>query len=130
MQRILRAKAGVPAQQLSELSTLMEVPHGKLLAWTGISSAKDKRMLRVNGALNLGESERVLGLARLVGLVAKIVAESGTIENFNAASWTARWLDRPNPSLGGRNPGELMSTADGRQLVESLAAMMQSGAYA
>lgn len=68
-------------------------------------------------------------MARLVGLVAKIVSESGNADDVEVARWTARWLDRPNPALGGRLPGELMDTADGRQMVASLITRMQSCAY-
>lgn len=60
----------------------------------------------------------------------KIVAESGTPDGFDAARWTADWLEEPNPALGGRPPGEFMDTADGRALVSGLVAQMQSGAYA
>jgi uncharacterized protein (DUF2384 family) len=75
------------------------------------------------------DKERAPSVARLVRLVEKIVAESGNLENFDAARWTERWLDRPNAALGGRLPAELMQTEDGRQVVESIVARMQSGAY-
>jgi uncharacterized protein (DUF2384 family) len=56
--------------------------------------------------------------------------ESGEPEGFDAATWTANWLEEPNAALGGRAPGEFMDTADGRSLVAGLVAQMQSGAYA
>lgn len=80
--------------------------------------------------LNQDESERVLGIARLVGQVDNMVRESGNPEGFNAATWVAKWLDRPQPALGGMRPAELMDTADGRGIVSDLIARMQSGAYA
>lgn len=73
--------------------------------------------------------KRAPHIARLVGLVEKIVTESGNPENFDAARWTARWLSRPSPALGGRRPAELMRTPDGQRVVESIVARMQSGAY-
>lgn len=75
------------------------------------------------------ETERTAHVARLVGLVERIVAESGNPQHFDAVQWTERWLDRPNAALGGRRPAELMQTAGGRQVVESIVARMQSGAY-
>ena len=80
--------------------------------------------------LSQDESERALGIARLVGEVQKVVSESGNPEGFDAARWTADWLEEPNEALGGRPPGEFMDTADGRDLVSGLVAKMQSGAYA
>lgn len=124
-----RVKAGVPARQLLELSELMGMPPERLLTWVGISRASARRSRRADAMLSSAEGEGLLAIARVVGLVAKIVAESGSPETFDAAGWTARWLDRPNPAVGGRAPGDLMATTDGRQVVESLVARMQSGAY-
>lgn len=129
LDRIGRVRRGVPARWLSELSASMGVPREKLLSWIGISNSTAELKLRGNSSLSLGDGERTLGMARVVGLVAKIVAESGDFEDFNAAEWTGRWLDRPNAALGGRFPGDLMDTADGRQIVASLILKMQSGAY-
>ena len=83
-----------------------------------------------DGVLSQDESERALGIACLVGQVQKIVSESGEIEGFDAARWTAQWLEEPNAALGGKPPGEFMDTGDGRALVAGLVAQMQSGAYA
>jgi uncharacterized protein (DUF2384 family) len=79
--------------------------------------------------LSQDESERALGIARLIGLVEKIVGESGEPAGFDAARWTAAWLERPNNALAGKTPGDFMDTADGRALVAGLVAQMQSGAY-
>ena len=80
--------------------------------------------------LSQDESERALGITSLVGQVQKIVSESGSPDGFDAARWTADWLEEPNDALGGRAPGEFMDTSDGRALVSGLVAQMQSGAYA
>mgnify|MGYP000864361981 FL=1 len=127
--RIQRLKAGVPATQLSELAAAMGIPRQKLFGWVGMSSATAKRRLRADAVLSMSEGERLLGVMRLIGLVEKIVVESGNPENFDAARWAARWLDRPNAALGGRSPGEFVDTEDGRQIVASLISRMQSGAY-
>ena len=81
-------------------------------------------------ALSQDEGERVLGMARLVGLVETIVHESGNAEGFDAARWVARWLERPHPALAGRRPAELMDTAEGREILFKLVGQMQSAAYA
>ena len=51
-------------------------------------------------------------------------------EAFDAAGWLAAWLDEPVPALGGRRPGELLDTAEGRALVSRLLMQMQAGTYA
>jgi putative toxin-antitoxin system antitoxin component (TIGR02293 family) len=88
------------------------------------------RKVRVNKRLNLDESERVMGIARLVGQAQSLVQESGGPPDFDPARWLADWLDRPLPALGGQRPAELMDTAEGRALVSDLLAQQQSGAYA
>jgi uncharacterized protein (DUF2384 family) len=76
------------------------------------------------------QGERVAALAKMIGQVQTMVAESGNPEGFDAAQWLASWLERSVPALGGRCPGEYMDTAEGRELLSQLLAMSQSGAYA
>jgi len=76
------------------------------------------------------QSERVIGLAKLVGQVETMVRESGDPTGFDAARWVSAWLNQPNPALGGRRPIELMGTVTGQEVVSGLLARMQSGAYA
>ena len=123
-------KEGVPARLLITLATDMHVPRERLYGWLGIARATANRKVQADEVLSQDESERALGIARLVGQVEKIVGESGNAEGFDAAPWTAAWLQRPNPALGGKAPGDFMDTADGRALVSGLIAQMQSGAYA
>ena len=67
--------------------------------------------------------------AQLVAQVQKIVQESGNPEGFDAGRWVAQFLDAPSPALGGRRPRDFMSTSEGRTVVSTLIAQMQSGAY-
>ena len=130
MERIEAVRQGVPAQVLATLADNMRVTRDQVFAWAGIPRATANRKLRASAPLSQDESERVLGIARLVGLVEQVVAESGTPEDFDAATWTAAWLAQPVAALGGKRPGEFIDTADGRDLVAGLIAQMQSGAYA
>jgi uncharacterized protein (DUF2384 family) len=72
----------------------------------------------------------MIGIMDLVGQVEKMVTESGDKEAFDAAKWTAQWLDESNSAPGGRTPGDLLDSAEGRTIVSRLVAQMQSGAYA
>jgi putative toxin-antitoxin system antitoxin component (TIGR02293 family) len=130
LERIELVKGGVPAGLLVRISEDMAIPKDRLYATIGLARATVNRKLRARQVLSREEGERVLGMARLVGQVETIVRESGNPEGFDAAKWVAAWLERPQPALGGRRPGELMDTADGRSLVHDLVARMQSGAYA
>ena len=130
VERIDVVRQGVPAQVLATLADDMQVTRDQVFAWAGIPRATANRKIRSSAALSQDESERVLGIARLVGLVEQVVAESGRPADFDAATWTAGWLAQSVAALGGKSPGDFMDTADGRDLVASLIAQMQSGAYA
>lgn len=83
----------------------------------------------MNGKRSPDESERLLGVATLMGQAQRIVEESGNPDSFDPATWTAKWLESPLPALGGKAPGEFLDTADGRELVSQLLLRQQSGAY-
>lgn len=129
-ERIGLVKHGLPASILVALSRDMAVSRDNLYGWLGIPRATANRKVKADDLLSKDESESALGLARLVGLVEQIVAESGDPASFDAATWTASWLQAAHPALGGRKPADYMDTADGRELVAGLVRQMQSGAYA
>lgn len=130
IERIGIVKKGLPARLLTRLADDMNVSRERLYAWLGIPRTTANRKVKDDEILSQDESERVLGIASLVGQVQRIVRESGGPRDFDAARWTADWLEEANAALGGRTPGEFMDTSDGRTLVSGLVARMQSGAYA
>lgn len=130
MQRVALVKKGVPARYTGVLAAGMRMSKDKFYSTVGLSRATVDRKVKVNKRLNPDESERVIGIARLVGQAQSLVEESGGPADFDAARWLAEWLDHPLPALGGRRPVEFMDTTDGRALVSDLLAQQQSGAYA
>lgn len=130
MLRVDLVKQGVPPEALGVLAKDMGITKEQLYGTLGVPRATMERKLRERKRLSQDESERVVGIARLVGQVERMVQESGDGEDFDAARWVAAWLDRSLPALGGSRPGALMDTAEGREIVSSLVAQIQSGAYA
>lgn len=130
LERVKIVKRGVPASYVVTLAARMAIPKEKFYGTIGLARATVDRKVRTNQRLNQDESERVMGIARLVGHAQSLVQESGRPEKFDAARWVATWLDRPLPALGGKRPGDYMDTADGRSLVSDLLARQQSSAYA
>lgn len=129
LERIRIIKQRVPAKYIQILTAGMKMPKETLYGSLNLARATIDRKVLKKELLNQDESERVLGMTRLVGQADSMVRDSGTVEKFSAAEWVATWLQRPHPALGGRRPGELMDTADGRDLVTDLLARQQSGAY-
>ena len=101
-----------------------------LLSSLGLSRATISRKEKDATVLSRDESERVLGVEALVGLVQTMVEESGDPAGFDAAHWLARWLGTPLPALGGETPASYLDTFEGQKLVADLLSMSQSGAYA
>lgn len=128
--RIAVIRQGIPAAIVGELSTTMGLSKERLLGSLGLSRANISRKERAETTLSSDESERVLGIASLIGKVQKMVEESGDPTGFDAARWVADWLTKPLPALGGATPASYMDTFEGQKLVAELLAMAQSGAYA
>ncbi len=128
--RIAAIRKGIPASMVGELSSTMGMSKELLLGSLGLSRATISRKEKDETALSKDESERLLGVATLIGKVQTMVEESGDIAGFDAARWLADWLAKPLPALGGATPASYMDTFEGQKLVAELLSMSQSGAYA
>jgi putative toxin-antitoxin system antitoxin component (TIGR02293 family) len=130
LERVELVRAGVPAEVLIYLAEQMGISRERLYQTIGLPRSTGDRKVREGRVLDPDQGERVLGLARLIAQVERIVEESGDTEGFDAAGWVAQWLEDPLPALGGRRPGDLMDTAEGRSLVSNLIGQIQAASYA
>ncbi|QYF88215.1 DUF2384 domain-containing protein [Brevundimonas sp. PAMC22021] len=130
LDRIRLAKRGVSARDAKSLLSALAIPSGALHEALHLSVSTLNRRAKTAERLPVDESERVLGLARLIGQVEVMVAESGDADGFDVRDWTARWLTAPAGALGGLRPMDLMDTMEGQAMVSDTLARMQSGAYA
>lgn len=128
--RIRLIKRGVRAAAVSSLAKRMEWTKERFTQSLGLSIATIDRRVRDRENLTTQESERYIGLIKLIGQVQAVVEQSGDPGNFDAAQWFAQWLDKPLPALGGSRPVEYIDTSEGREMLSRLIAMAQSGAYA
>ena len=128
--RIAVIRQGIPASIISNLSTRMGMSKENLLGSLGLSRATISRKEKDASVLSKDESERVLGIETLIGMVQTMVEQSGDPTDFDAARWVSEWLTKPLPALGGETPASYMDTFEGQKLVAELLAMSQSGAYA
>jgi len=128
--RIRIIKRGVSPYVFTSLARWMDRSKEDLGKTLGLSVTTIDRKAKLGEKLSAEQGERVVGMAKLIGQVQAMVDESGEPDGFDAAQWVAGWLDTPVPALGGDRPAEYMDTAEGRELVSRLLAMMQSGAYA
>lgn len=129
-ERIAIIREGIPARQVADLAARMGTPKDRLIDLLRISRATLNRRARAHKPLPQDESERVLGLATLIGQVETMLSESGAPEGFDVAKWLAQWLKQPLPALGGRPAAEYLDTVEGQKMISQLLATAQSGAYA
>ena len=76
------------------------------------------------------DSEKVVGVAKLIGQVEEMVRQSGDMKDFDAPRWLAAWLQQAVPALGGARPIDLLDTLEGQAMISRLLSQIESGAYA
>lgn len=128
--RIGFIKRGVDARDLKRFIAAMHVDQKVMFDALNLKTATVNKKAASNQALSAEDSERVLGLAKLVGQLEDMVEESGDAVGFNAPEWLSSWLRQPLPALGGVNPIDLLDTMEGQALVSRTLAQIQSGAFA
>ena len=128
--RIALIRRGIPASTISRLSARMGMSKEFLLSSLGLSRATISRKEKDASLLSKDESERVLGVETLIGMVQAMVEQSGDPTGFDAARCVSDWLSKPLPALAGATPASYMDTFEGQKLVAELLSMTQSGAYA
>ena len=128
--RIALVKRGIPAGEVFKIAKTIGRPKERLMKMLGLPRATVDRKARAHQQLSIEHGQRLLGFSKLVGQVQVMVEQSGDPTGFDAAKWLGKWFERPLPALGGKCPAEYMDTSEGQQLVSSLIAKMQSGAYA
>ncbi len=130
LERITMINHGLRASEAKRIIADLAIGQGAALKALDLSPATFNRKAKQNQTLSPGESERVIGIAKLVGQLEAMVEDSGRPEGFDAAGWMAQWLREPLPALGGAPPLDLLNTMEGQALVSTALAQMQSGAYA
>lgn len=128
--RIDIIKKGLAASEATDIISRISWSKGEAMRAINISPATMNRWVRLQGRLPPAESERVLGVGRLLGQVEAMIEESGNPKGFDTSAWLTRWLGEPLSALGGARPLELLDTIEGQRLVSEALARMQSGAYA
>lgn len=130
--RIRLIKAGVPAAKAKRMITDLHLDQQVLLGALNLKTATVNRKAARGETLSPEDSERVIGIAKLVGQLEAMLEDSGsdTAAGFDALTWLSEWLRQPVPALGGAKPIDLLDTMEGQALVAQALAQMQSGAYA
>lgn len=124
-------RKGVPATFFKELSKTMEIPAGRIFHIVGLPKATVSRKVSSGGVIAGSGGQAAIGMAKLIAKAQEIAANSTEKDaaGFDAAKWLGKWIERPQPALGGRPPADLLDTPTGLEIVTKLLGAMESGAY-
>jgi putative toxin-antitoxin system antitoxin component (TIGR02293 family) len=129
-ERVNMIKGGVRAIEAKRIIADLAIAQGEGFGALKLSQATVNRKAAQDKTLSPDESERVIGMAKLIGQLQAMIEESGNPEGFDAPAWISRWLREPLPAFGGVRPVDLMDTMEGQAMVATALAQSQSGAYA
>jgi len=124
-------RAGVAGAFVKDLARRLEIRAQRMFDILGVPKATAEKKVAAGELLSGSGGRAALGIARLLGMASAIVSNSTAPEaaGFDAAKWLGRWLETPQPALGGRKPMELNDTPTGLQVVARLLGAIESGAY-
>jgi putative toxin-antitoxin system antitoxin component (TIGR02293 family) len=126
-------REGLSTAFVKQMANDLAIDQSVLTDSMGIARSTFTRKARKHEALSSGESAVALGLARIIGEIERVLAESGDpaqMATFDVTEWVGTWLREPVPALGGRPPLEFMDNPFGQETVLQLVGQMQSGAFA
>ena len=133
VERIGLIRQGVNAADFKVFVSRLDIQQEKIFTMLDIATATVNRKASRNEALSREDSEKVLGMAKLIGQVEAMLEASGdpaSTRDFDAARWLTHWMEAPLPALGGAAPSAYMDTIEGQEMIARLLALMQTGAYA
>jgi uncharacterized protein (DUF2384 family) len=131
--RIDLIRSGINAADFKAFVGRLDIQQEKIFYMLDIATATVNRKASRNEALSREDSEKVLGMAKLIGQVETMLEQSGDpdqMKNFDAARWLTRWMEESVPALAGASPSQYMDTIEGQEMISKLLAQMQTGAYA
>ena len=131
MQIVEIERTGVRGRFIKDLSKRMEIPASRIFSILGIPKATAEKKAAAGEMVAGSGGQAAIGMVKLLGIAQAIVANSTASEarDFDAAKWLGQWIERPQPSLGGRKPADLLDTPTGVEVVARLLGSIESGAY-
>ena len=131
MQLVEIERTGVPGFFIKDLSKRMEVPSSRIFRILGLPKATAEKKAAAGEMVAGRGGQAAIGMVKLLGIAQRIAANSTATDarDFDAAKWLGLWIERPQSSLGGRKPADLLDTPTGVEVVARLLGSIESGAY-
>ena len=131
MDQIALEREGLPAIVVASLAQAMAVSRVRMFEMMNVPRATMEKKI-AGGEVLTGVANRcALNLLRLLAHAREILHDSTSAEagRFDAARWLGRWIETPQPALGGKKPADLLDTEVGASMVDRTLGAMRSGAY-
>jgi putative toxin-antitoxin system antitoxin component (TIGR02293 family) len=124
-------RRGVEGRFLKDVSRRLDLPQMHVFDMLGVPKATAEKKVATGEVISGSGGQAAIGMARLIAKAQEIVANSTAdgARDFDAAKWLGKWLDVPQPALGGRKPSELVDTPTGLDVVLKVLGAIESGAY-
>ena len=131
MQIVEIERKGVLGSFIKDLSRRMAIPSSRIFSILGVPKATAEKKAAAGEMVTGRGGQAAIGMVKLLGIAQEIVANSTASEarGFDATKWLGQWIERPQPSLGGRKPADLLDTPTGVEVVARLLGSIESGAY-
>jgi putative toxin-antitoxin system antitoxin component (TIGR02293 family) len=130
MQLVEVERKGVGGRLLKDIALKMNIPTSRFFSIIGVPKATAEKKASGNQVVTGAGGQSALGMVRLLA-IAQSIADNSTadVSGFDAARWLGRWIERPQPALGGKKPAELLDTPTGVEVVSRVLGAIESGAY-
>jgi len=124
-------RQGVQGTFIKDLSKRMDLTTSRIFTILGVAKATAEKKAAAGELVTGRGGQAAIGMIKLLGIAQDIVENSTAPEakHFDAAKWLGQWIERPQPSLGGRKPADLIDTPTGVEMVARLLGSIESGTY-
>ena len=131
MDQVELEREGLPAVFLAGLAQVMAVPRTRIFEMMNLPRATMEKKISDDEVLTGVANRRALNLLRLLAHAREILKDSTSTEaeRFDVARWLGRWIETPQPALGGKKPADLLDTEIGASMVDRTLGAVRSGAY-
>ena len=131
MEIVAIERQGVQGIFIKDLSKRMDLATSRVFSILGVPKATAEKKAAAGELVTGSGGQAAIGMIKLLGIAQDIVENSTAPEakSFDSAKWLGQWIERPQPSLGGRKPADLIDTPTGVELVARLLGSIESGAY-
>jgi len=123
-------RKGLDPKTLQALSVASGVSLSGLCEIVGISRNTLRRLCTTGKTLQGASGLAVINLLRLFSLAQEIVEDCGVghADLFDVREWLGRWIQTPQPYLGGLKPADILDTPTGFALSTKLLGALSSSA--